>query len=312
MVAAISSPRRTLRGADGCVHFSELKQLARSPAHYRHAILTPRVTTPAIRRGLIVDRLIFEQGDCPIYPGDDRRGNAWDAFTELAAGRELLVYPGERRGKAWKDFVEAHPDARIFTQREHDDAAAHVAMLEKGRVYAPDDFVTWKELADAEPIARAVQADPLAMEYLAGQHQVVITWEMMGVRCATRGVDCIGDGWASDLKCSMTTQPDRFEWHARRMLWHAQLAFYAEGCRQNGIDTSKGLFIVGVEATAPHPVTVLRLTPRAVEEGEKSIHLWLEQLRGCEESDAWPGYVQSVVDFDIAQDVELTGLEDDA
>lgn len=309
MAAAISQSQ-TLRGADGCVHFSDLKQFARSPAHYKHAVTSPRVTTAAIRRGLIVDRLIFG-GDCPIYPGDDRRGNSWDAFTELAAGRELLVYPGERRGKAYKEFVAAHPDARIFTQREHDDAAAHVATLETGRFYAPEDFVTWKELADAEPIARAVQADELAVQYLAGRHQVALEWEMMGVRCATRGVDCVGAGWISDLKCTQTTQPDRYMWHARRMLWNAQLAFYVEACRQNGIDTSKGVLLVGVEATAPHPVTVLRLTPRALEDGEKCIHLWLEQLRACEATGAWPGYVQSVVDFDVEQDVELVGLEDD-
>jgi hypothetical protein len=257
MVAAIS-PLQTLRGPDGCVHFSDLKQFARSPAHYKHAITATRETTRAMRVGTLVDRLLLGGEMPPIWSGD-------------------------RRGKEWSAFAAKHAFAEICTQAELD---------------------------DAEQISHAVRANPLAIEYLTGRPQVALTWEMMGVRCATRGVDCVGAGWISDLKVTQTTQPDRYQWHARRMLWNAQLAFYREACRQNGIDTSKGLFLVGVEASPPYPSTVLRLTPRAIEEGEKCVHLWLEQLRACEASGEWPGYVQSVVDFDVEQNVELVGLSE--
>jgi hypothetical protein len=39
---------------------------------------------------------------------------------------------------------------------------------------------------------------------------------------------------------------------------------------------------------------------------------WWEQLRVCEASDEWPGYTQSVVDFDIdAMDMGLDEADDD-
>src|SRR5579883_3076116 len=215
-----------LRASDGCVHFSELKQFARSPAHYRHAVLAPREATRAMRVGTLADRLILGGTLPPIYPGD-RRGTAWTTFAAKHAGEEIC---------------------------------------------------TQAELEDAEPIASAVKANALAMAYLTGRAQVPLRWEMQGVPCATRGVDVVGDGWISDLKITSTTQPDRWTWQARRMLYLAQLAFYAEGARQNGIDTSKGLFLVGVEAAPPHPVTVLRMTARAIEAGDKAVHLWLERL----------------------------------
>ncbi len=309
MVAAQTT--RLVRASDGCVHFSELKFFALSPLHDRHAVTRPRVATRAMRIGTIVDRLVFG-GDVPVYPGDERRGTTWELFVLLAGGGTPITYEGERRGKAWKDFQAANPGARIFTRREVDGAAALVAQLAGGRTYHADDFVTWKELAEAEPIAEALKRDPLAQEYLAGRHQVPLAWDAMGVRCATGGVDVVGDGWISDLKVTQTTQPDRLAFHAQsRMLWHAQLAWYDEGCRANGIDTSKGLFLVGVEATAPHPVTVLRLSERALEQGRKACHLWLEQLRVCEASDRWPGYVQSVVELAVDVEIDRPGLEPD-
>ena len=259
MIAATILPPHALRHPDGCVHFSDLKQFARSAAHYRHAVANPRESTRVMRIGTLVDRLVFGGELPPIWYGEKRQGNEWKAFALRHAGK---------------------------------------------------DICTQAELDEARPIAAAVKEDPLAQEYLAGSPQVPLRWTMMGVECATRGVDLVGAGFIVDLKVTATTEPERWKWHARRMLYLAQLAFYREGCRQMGIDTSKGLFLCGVEAAAPHPVTVLRLSERALAEGEKCIHLWLEQLRACEASGKWPGYCQSVIELDTDGDVELVGLED--
>jgi hypothetical protein len=45
---------------------------------------------------------------------------------------------------------------------------------------------------------------------------------------------------------------------------------------------------------------VFKLTEQAVDMGRRLYRLWLEQLAGCIESNQWPGYAQSVVDFDVA------------
>ncbi len=301
-----------LRHPDGTVHFSDVKLFSRSAAHYRHAVTHPREPSRPMRIGTIVDRLIFG-GDVPVCPLDERRGNVWECFCELAQGFTPIVYPGAtRQGKAWKDFAETHKGTRLYTQREFDEAFDLVAALPAGRTYQPSEFVTWSELGEAEPMAEALRGSPLAMRYLEGRHQVALEWESQGVRCSTRGIDCVGFGFISDLKVTQTTEPFHWCHQARRMLWHAQLAWYAEGCRAHGIDTHHGLFLVGVESSAPYPVTVLRLTERAAEEGARCCHSWLEQLRACEASGDWPAYAQSVVDFDIEPAFELTGVEDEA
>jgi hypothetical protein len=258
VLAATTTVSKPLRAFDGCLHFSDLKQFARTPAHFRHAIEHPREATRAMRKGTLTD-------------------------LTLLGGEPPPIWSGTRQGKAWKEFAARNAGEEICTQAELD---------------------------EAEQIAAAVKSNALAMKYLTGRAQVRLEWEMLGIRCATRGVDVVGDRWISDLKVTRTAEPERFSWHARSMLWHAQLAFYDEACRQNGIDTSEGCYLVGAEAEAPHPVTVMRVTPRALEAGAKCIHLWLEQLRACEATNEWPGYVQSVVELDVDEELRLVGLVD--
>jgi hypothetical protein len=258
-VAAAVTSVPLVRGPLGRVTFSELKAFARSPAHYRHACVTPREPTRAMRIGTLVDRLVFGTKLPPIWHGDSRRGKEWQTFASLHAGEEIC---------------------------------------------------TQAELDDARPIAAAVLADPVAKARLVGRYQVPLEWELGGVRCTTRGLDVVGAGWIADLKVPHTSEPQRFAWHARSMLWHAQLSWYAEACRLHGIDTSKGLFLIAVESSPPHPVTVHRLTPRAIEDGARAWRLWLEQLQVCDASGVFPGYAQSELHLDTAGDVELVGLSD--
>jgi hypothetical protein len=50
---------------------------------------------------------------------------------------------------------------------------------------------------------------------------------------------------------------------------------------------------------APHPVTVVRVMPRAIEQGLNAIRSWIERLEHCEANDSWPGYVDSEIDLDV-------------
>jgi hypothetical protein len=43
----------------------------------------------------------------------------------------------------------------------------------------------------------------------------------------------------------------------------------------------------------------MRLTARALEQGQRSYRLWFERLLTCEAADAWPAYCESVVDLDV-------------
>lgn len=185
-------------------------------------------------------------------------------------GHLVKRFEGEaRRGKEWLAFVEANPGAELVT--------------------AP-------EWAEAEDIAAAVMSDPVATALLQGTAtEAALEWEDAGTECGTSGVDFIGRGLLGDLKITTNVEPEKWQRHALNMLWHAQVVWYRNGARANGRDVSRGLFLLGVENTPPFVVTALELSEPVIELAEKTIALWLEKLRVCEENDFWPGYVQSPV-----------------
>ncbi len=189
----------------------------------------------------------------------------------LVLGGNLVVYDGERRGKAWAEFVQAHPQTEIVTRSEHDDAT---------------------------DIAAAVLANPLAMGVLAGEHEKQVAWRSLGRECSSR-IDSADGNRVTELKVTNDSSPGRFSRLALRMSYNVQLAAYCDAVG------AKEAFIVAVEATKPYPVTVMKLSDRALELGRRTWHLWMEQLLACEASGEFPGYCQSIVPFDVPDDIEL-------
>ncbi len=185
----------------------------------------------------------------------------------------VVVFKGDRRsGTKWEAFEEENRGREILTQPEWD---------------------------EAEEIAAAVLADPIARKYLEGRREQALAWTTDGIACATDGIDLVGANWLADLKVTNCSKPERFSRLATNLFYHAQMAFYDDGAKANGIDTSGGLFLIAVESKAPFCVVVYRLPPETVDQGHKSNSIWLEKLRACEENDFWPGYVQNVVDLDL-------------
>lgn len=248
------------------VHFSDLKQFARSAAHYRYRIANPPQMNRAMRVGWLVDR-------------------------SLTGGSVPIAFDGDRKNAAWKVW------------------AAHQMAVAGWRI---DELPTKAEAVEADEIVRAVNLHDLAMNYLTGEPQVSLRWRMHGVDMRTRGIDVVGDGWITDLKVTNCAEPEQLKRHARRMLWHAQLAAYREAARQNGIATDRGVMLVAIESSAPYPSTVMRLSEEVLADGERCLTQWLEALKACEAADAWPGYVQSVVEMEgYGAEVELTGFAEE-
>jgi hypothetical protein len=236
------------------VHFTRLKLMARSPAHYLAGGKPP---TAAMENGTAL-------------------------HSVLLGGKPFIVYDGIRRGKGWEQFAADHEDATILNPAGHE-----------------------KVLGMAESISHHKEA----MRLLEGRREVELDWQFLGRACAGR-VDVIGPGYLTELKSCSTAHPDRFQWQALRMGYHAQLAWYREGVVSRRLGTPTELYIVAVESSAPYPVTVMRLTERAIEHGQKAFRLWMERLLQCEAADYWPGYTEAIVDLDVPEDVELQFAED--
>lgn len=185
----------------------------------------------------------------------------------VLGGHEPLVYDGDRRGKAWADFKAAHEGA---------------------------DIVTADEMARARAAADAVLSHREAARLLDGcETEVAIDWQIGERACAGR-VDALHPSRVVELKTASTADPERLMRAARHYGYHAQLSWYAHGA---GLVAPEA-YIIAVESAAPHAVSVLRLTPRTLDEGARIWRLWIERLLACEAADEWPGYAQTVLDWD--------------
>lgn len=82
------------------VNWSTLREMARSPRHYRHRLTTPREYTAPMRFGRAVHCSVLEPDRFPV---------------------EYTVWPDARRGRNWTDFALAAADAGldVLTEAEY-------------------------------------------------------------------------------------------------------------------------------------------------------------------------------------------------
>lgn len=241
------------------LHFSRLKFMAQSPAHFAAAHIT---TTSAMEVGTA-------------------------SHSMLLGGQEVITWEDgrPRRGKDFDAYKADHPGALILPARDY---------------------------ARAQSIAVAVKRNPLAMRVLEGQRELALTWKFGNRECAGR-LDCLGNGFVTELKTTRTADPERLPWQAMRMGWFAQLAWYMDGAMAAKAGTPEAAYVVAVESAAPHAVTVGRVNPEDLEKGRATYRGWLERLLVCEASDEWPAYSQAVVDLRMPDnDVELDFGDTDA
>ncbi len=179
--------------------------------------------------------------------------------------------PCPRRGKDFDAFkADQAPNAVILTGDEYDEAAA---------------------------IADAVKASGLAMAALDGDREVERAWKFGARACAGR-IDAIPLDGVTELKVSNTADPARFVWHALRMGWLSQGAWYLDGCAAGGL-MREHVRIVAVEPKPPFAVTTFKLTAQAIDQARRTYRAWFERLLVCEATDEWPPYAQSEVALDV-------------
>lgn len=100
------------------VNFSTLKEFARSAAHYKAALQSPRESTDAMDLGSAFHLLALEperEGErLAVWDEGVRRGKAWDAFKEKHAGKLLLTRDAYETAKAMAASVRSSPQAKPY------------------------------------------------------------------------------------------------------------------------------------------------------------------------------------------------------
>lgn len=206
-------------------------------------------------------------------------GSAVDAM--LFGHKKVYAWEGKvRRGKEWDTFQDEHQDGVI---------------------------VPIKNFYAAQRMVDAVRSCRVAEPLLKGEYQQTKLFRWNGLDCRATP-DVIGDGFLTELKTSVTCDPNRFPWHARSMAYHAQMRMQNMAIN----DAAKDCFIVCIESKEPYPVQVFQLTDKALQEGEKCLIAWSERLKIAEQSNSYPPYTTCIMPLDVPDDdEELIFPEDD-
>lgn len=250
------------RGTAG-ISSTGLKQLMRSPAHYRAWADTRSDGDTAARRfGRAVHCRVLER------PEFDRRHVVWHGVDRRAAG--------------YKEFEQAHAARTILSA----DEMARVEGCEQA-LLSDSAFPLAGYLGGADDDGGHRVVEPACTEF-------TIVWvdDATGVTCKVR-LDAVGFDplIALDLKTCGDARPGAFTRDIVRMNYDLQAAFYMEGLRR--YTGREGTFVfAAVEGERPHGVAFYALAPDhdLMLNGARKFRHALDLYARCTATGRWPAY----------------------
>lgn len=235
------------------VSITRLKELKRSPQHYRYRLDHPK-SSAAMTLGTAAHCAVLE----PERFATDFA--VWGRRTD--SGR---LAP--RNGKAWEEFQDSNRAREIITA---DDYELAVAMRNAVR-------------GDASASKYLESGDP----------EVVLRWEMNGHACRGRvdwltHID--GEPIIVGLKTARDCRHFVFSSAAAKLGYHLQWAFYHDGYEIIAGKDARVVEIV-VESEPPHAVATYAIPNDIMEQGRSEYQDLLKLLSECQASGEWPGPV---------------------
>lgn len=234
----------------GC-SITRLKEMRRSPLHYRHRLTNPKETTPLT---------LGKASHCAVLePERFSRDHAiWSRRTESGN-------LGPRNGKWWDAFRMEHVGKTIITEDEFVDVGA----IQKA---VRDNVDAMLYLANGDP-------------------EVTLQWTIWSRPCKGRvdWLTTVDDEpILVGLKTSRDCRHFAFGSQAAKLGYHLQWAYYFDG--YEGITGKRPKVVeIVVENEAPHAVVVYVIPDDIIQQGRDEYMVLLEQLAECERTNSWPG-----------------------
>lgn len=235
------------------VSITRLKELKRSPKHYKHRLANPKETT-ALKLGTSAHTAVLEP---------ERFSRDYAIWAERTEGGNLRP----RYGKFWDAFAAEHRGRTIITIDEYEATLAIQAA-----VRAEPAAMRYLESGDPE----------VSMQWLCDGRlrKGRIDW--------LTNVDC--EPVLVGLKTSRDCRHFIFGNAAARLGYHLQWAYYFDGYTTiKGDDTVPKVVEIVVEPEAPHAVAVYKIPFDIIDQGREEYQDLLAQLAECEAKNHWPG-----------------------
>jgi hypothetical protein len=264
------------------LNISRLKEMKRSPQHYRHALTHRKETAPLITGNAchvaVLEPERYELDFC-----------VWDRVTDGGA-------MAPRRGQFWDAFLKGCGGRTVLTP-EQSRLAGNIAAAVRGNELAAP------YLANGDP-------------------EVTLQWtldEALGARPARGRVDWItimdGKPIIVGLKTARDCRHFVFAKQAANLGYHLQWAYYFDGFKTvRGVEPR--MIEIVVEVAPPHAVAVYRIPTDIIEQGRDEYWECVKKLAECEALDVWPGPVAAEEDLTLPswcyqqeEDVTDLGLE---
>jgi hypothetical protein len=233
------------------LNISALKELRRSPLHYRHAKQHPR-TSAAMTLGTAAHCATLEP---------ERFGRDYAIWSKRTAAGRMAP----RSGKDWDAFTAEHAGRMVLTEDEASDALSIAAAVRR------------------DPVA-ATYLD-------AGDPEVTLEWAMHGRDCKGRAdwiTSRDGEPVVVGLKTSRDCRHFAFGSVAARLGYHLQWAWYFDGFHAITAQAPRMVEIV-VEPAPPHAVVVYVIPEDVIAQGRDEYLELLSLLTRCEADGVWPG-----------------------
>lgn len=234
------------------VSITKLKELRRSPMHFRHRLLHPKETQPLT---------LGRAAHCAVLE-PERYEQDHAVWTRRTGGGNLAP----RNGKWWGAFKASAGERTIITEDENIDA-----MGMQRAVRANPDAMRLLESGDPE---------------------VTLQWGVGGVQCKGRVdwlTRFEGRPALVGLKSARDCRPFQFGRQAANLGYHLQWAFYLDGYKAITGGELPRVFEIVVEPEAPHASVVFEVPDDVLIQGAAEYSALMEQLAECERENSWPG-----------------------
>ncbi len=154
---------RTLYAAVQPIHFSLLKHIAKSPAHYQQAVRFGVERKRTFSVGSAAHRISLGQGAHIVYPGKVRRGKEWEAFELDNPNREIVSRSEYDAAFRIADALDKHPTARDLLKTGRIEETLNWTINDRTCEGTPDVFtasrlVELKTTRDSSPFRFARDA----------------------------------------------------------------------------------------------------------------------------------------------------------
>ena len=266
---------------------SGLKQMLRSPAHFKHWATHPEddKTSPALTFGRALHAAILEpdvflrtyavvEAGAPKYP----TAAQWNAKKSN---------PESEAAKAWWKEWEANNAGRIRLSLDDYDRAQRMA-----------------DSARSHPVAAGL--------VVGGDREITFRWvdEATGLQCQSRADLYARGEFLMDVKSCRDASAEGFARAVAGYHYDLQAAHYVEGVRACG-DSIRWFVFLAIESEAPYVCQPFVLDAKAEERGWNLRQRAITRQAECLRTGRWPGYSEQLGEVHLPT-FAFYNLEDNA